>query len=118
MDRNLILLPVLFQVALTLLLFIRLGAVKSRAVRLAEVDEGRRALHRDAWPDYVHKVNNNIDKQFETPVLSLVAWAGNAVDWVVLALSWPSSERAWCMPISMSAPTWWRCAGGYSALVR
>lgn len=43
MDRNLILLPMLFQVALTLLLFIRLGAVKSRALRLAEVDERRRA---------------------------------------------------------------------------
>lgn len=48
MDRNLIFLPVLVQAALTLFMFIRLGAVKSRAMRLAEVDERRRALHKDA----------------------------------------------------------------------
>lgn len=92
MDRNLILLPVLFQVALTLLLFIRLGAVKSRAVRLGDVDERRRALHKDAWPDYVLKVANNIDNQFETPVLfyvlSFMAWASEGVDWLLLSLCW------------------------------
>lgn len=92
MDRNLLFLPVLAQVVLTLFMFIRLGAVKSRAIRLAEVDEGRRALHKDAWPDYVLKVANNIDNQFETPVLfyvlSFMAWAHDRVDWVLLSLCW------------------------------
>ncbi|MDP2780124.1 MAPEG family protein [Devosia sp.] len=92
MDRNLIFLPVLVQVALTLFMFIRLGAVKSRAMRLGEVDERRRALHKDAWPDYVLKVANNIDNQFETPVLfyvlSFMAWANDGIDWLLLSLCW------------------------------
>jgi len=92
MDRNLLFLPMLLQIALTLFMFIRLGTVKSRAVRLAEVDARRRALHQDAWPDYVLKVANNIDNQFETPVLfyvlSFMAWANDRVDWVLLSLCW------------------------------
>jgi len=92
MDRNLLFLPMLLQIALTLFMFIRLGTVKSRAVRLAEVDERRRALHQDAWPDYVLKVANNIDNQFETPVLfyvlSLMAWANDGVDWMLLSICW------------------------------
>ena len=92
MDRDLIFLPMLVQVALTLFMFIRLGAVKSRAMRLAEVDERRRALHQDAWPDYVLKVANNIDNQFETPVLfyvlSFMAWANDGIDWLLLSLCW------------------------------
>mgnify|MGYP006192165841 CR=1 FL=1 len=88
MERDLIFLPVAAQVILTLLLFIRLGQVKSRASRLSEVDECRRALHKDAWPDYVLKVTNNIENQFQTPVLfyvlSLMAWALDSVDWLVV----------------------------------
>ena len=88
MERDLIFLPVATQVILTLLLFIRLGQVKSRASRLGEVDERRRALHKDAWPAYVLKVTNNIENQFQTPVLfyvlSLMAWALDRVDWLVV----------------------------------
>jgi hypothetical protein len=88
MERDLIFLPVAAQVILTLLLFIRLGQVKSRARRLNEVDESRSALHKEAWPDYVLKVTNNIENQFQTPVLfyllSLMAWALDSVDWLVV----------------------------------
>jgi len=61
MERDLIFPPVATQVILTLLLFIRLGQVKSCARRLNEVDESRSALHKEAWPDYVLKVTNNIE---------------------------------------------------------
>lgn len=92
MERDLIFLPVATQVILTLLLFIRLGQVKSRASRLGEVDERRRALHKDAWPAYVLKVTNNIENQFQTPVLfyvlSLMAWALDRVDWLVVVVAW------------------------------
>ena len=92
MERDLIFLPAATQVILTLLLFIRLGQVKSRASRLGEVDERRRALHKDAWPAYVLKVTNNIENQFQTPVLfyvlSLMAWALDRVDWLVVVVAW------------------------------
>lgn len=92
MERDLIFLPVATQVMLTLLLFIRLGQVKSRARRLNEVDESRSALHKEAWPDYVLKVTNNIENQFQTPVLfyllSLMAWALDRVDWLVVMVAW------------------------------
>ncbi|MBX9763831.1 MAG: MAPEG family protein [Pseudomonadaceae bacterium] len=92
MERDLIFLPVAAQVMLTLLLFIRLGQVKARASSLNQVDENRRALHKDAWPDYVLKVTNNIENQFQTPVLfyvlSLMAWALDRVDWLVLMVAW------------------------------
>lgn len=76
MNPNLIFFPVLIQVVLTLFVFIRLGQVKEQAVKRGEVDQTRRALHDDAWPDYVLKVNNNIRNQFETPVLFYVLVIG------------------------------------------
>lgn len=92
MNRDLVFIPMLLQISLTLFMFIRLGTVKSKAARLFEVDEKRRALHQDAWPDYVLKVSNNISNQFETPVLfyvlSLIAWANSNVGWLFLALAY------------------------------
>ncbi|MBT8146531.1 MAG: MAPEG family protein [Gammaproteobacteria bacterium] len=76
MNPDLIFFPVLIQVLLTLFVFIRLGQVKEQAVKRGEVDQTRRALHDDAWPDYVLKVNNNIRNQFETPVLFYVLVIG------------------------------------------
>lgn len=72
MNPDLIFIPILIQVLLTFFVFIRLGQVKERAVKSCDVDQNRRALHDDAWPDYVLKVNNNIRNQFETPVLFYV----------------------------------------------
>ncbi len=67
-----ILAPVLVQVLLTIVMYIRLAGAKQRAVAANEVDEARRALHDDAWPDYVKQINNNIRNQFEVPVLFYV----------------------------------------------
>ena len=69
MENNYIFAPVLVQVALTLWLYIYLAIAKSRAVKAGEVDEARRALHDDAWPDSVLQINNCIRNQFEVPVL-------------------------------------------------
>ncbi len=92
MDNNLIFLPVLIQILLTIIVFVALGIVKSRAVKLGLVDLEKRALHPDAWPDSVLKVSNNINNQFETPVLfyalALMLWAMNAVDAFALIFAW------------------------------
>ena len=72
MNNNLIFIPVLLQVMLTLGLYIYLAAAKSRALKLGDVDEERRALYEDAWPQSVQKINNAIRSQFEVPVLFYV----------------------------------------------
>ena len=72
MENNDIFIPVVIQIALTLWLYIYLAIVKSRAVKLGQVNEGRRALHSDAWPDSVLQINNCIRNQFEAPVLFYV----------------------------------------------
>ena len=92
MQTNLIFAPVLVQVALTLWLYIALGIAKARAAERGEVNEQRRALHDDAWPDSVIKINNNIRNQFEVPVLFYVLigaiWAIGAVNTFVHIAAW------------------------------
>lgn len=69
MPTRLILLALITQIVLTLIVYLRLNSAKRAAVRRGEVDETRRALDEDAWPDSVRKINNNIRNQFELPVL-------------------------------------------------
>ena len=92
MESNYIFLPVIVQVALTLCLYIYLVIAKSRAVKLGEVDETRRALHDDAWPDSVLQINNCIRNQFEIPLLFYVLigilWGVGGVNVYVHAAAW------------------------------
>ncbi len=89
---NLILWPVLANLLLAILLYFKLISVKKRAVAENRVDESRRALDDDAWPDDVRQVNNCIRNQFEVPVLFYVAvgviYALNMINWVALSLAW------------------------------
>jgi len=92
METDLIFAPVALQVLLTLWLYVALAVAKSRAVGRGEVNEERRALHDDAWPDNVLKINNNIRNQFEVPVLFYVLigtlWAIGAVNTYVHIAAW------------------------------
>ena len=92
MNRDLIFGPVLVQVLLTLATYALLIKAKIRAMKAGEVDMARRALHDDAWPESVMKINNNIRNQFEVPVLFYVLafalWALDAVHWIALAAAW------------------------------
>lgn len=87
-----IFLPVLAQVLLTLVLYVALQRAKRRALRAGEVDQARRALDDDAWPDAVRQVNNSIRNQFELPVLFYVLcfmlWALQATGLAVQLLAW------------------------------
>jgi len=71
-QHTMIFFPVLLQVLLTIVVYLVLGAAKSRAMKDGLVDLDRRALHNDAWPERVQKINNNIRNQFEVPVLFYV----------------------------------------------
>lgn len=91
MNQNWILLPIVAQVFLTLMLFIRLGSEKTKAIKSGYVDREKARLHHDAWPDTVLKVSNNIENQFETPILfyviSVALHLMNAVDPIVVSLA-------------------------------
>ncbi len=100
MNDRLILYPVLFQVFLTMTVYLLLNVAKVRALRRGEVDLARRALHDDAWPDSVVKINNNIRNQFEVPVLFYVlCFALLALDAVTL----PALVLAWLFAASRLA---------------
>jgi hypothetical protein len=72
MKAEFILIPVLAQVLLTLCMFMLLGSRKTKAIRAGLVDRQKASLHRNAWPDDVVRVSNNIQNQFQTPVLFYV----------------------------------------------
>lgn len=89
---SLFFLPLLVQVLLTVVVFISLAVAKKRAVKRGQVDAQRRALHADAWPDNVQKINNNIRNQFEVPVLfyvlMIVLFELGAIGWLAQLLAW------------------------------
>ncbi len=89
MTRDWIFVPVIVQVLMTLLIYVRLIRAKVREIRAGRVDRARSALHEDAWGDAVLQINNNIRNQFELPVLfyvmAVVFWALDAVSGLVMA---------------------------------
>lgn len=92
MESHAIFLPPIFQILLTLWLYIYLAIAKSRAAKLGQVDEARRALHDDAWPDHILQINNCIRNQFEVPVLFyiliLTLWSLSAINVATYILAW------------------------------
>lgn len=92
MNPNYLYLPVLVQICLTLAVYGALIRAKIKALREGQVDNARRALHDDAWPEYVQKINNNIRNQFEVPVLFYVLVIAlvqlNGVSIVAIAAAW------------------------------
>tara|TARA_R110001592_G_scaffold30949_11_gene109955 strand:- start:1104 stop:1529 length:426 start_codon:yes stop_codon:yes gene_type:complete len=92
MNPNWLYLPVLLQILLTLTVYSALIFAKIKAIRAGEVNNARRALHDDAWPEYVQKINNNIRNQFEVPVLFYVLVIAlielNAVGLLALLAAW------------------------------
>lgn len=83
MNKELIFLPVMIQILLIFLLYVKLGAVKSKALKQGLVDEARRGLYDDAWPKQVLQINNAITNQFQLPmlffVMILVLWLLNSI---------------------------------------
>ncbi|WDE11583.1 MAPEG family protein [Thalassomonas haliotis] len=92
MQNNLIFLPVLVNIAIVFVLYIRLAKTKAKAIQQGQVDQARRALHDDAWPDNVRKINNCIRNQFELPVLFYVLvfilWAMEFTNLYVQLIAW------------------------------
>jgi hypothetical protein len=89
MTRDWIFVPVIVQVLMTLLIYVRLIKVKIREMKAGKVDMARRGLHEDAWGEAVLQINNNIRNQFELPVLFYVMcailWALDSVHGLAMA---------------------------------
>jgi hypothetical protein len=92
MNAELILWPVLIQIALTFFVFILLGVRKINAFKARTVDLRKAALDNSAWPDDVRKVSNNIQNQFQLPVIFYVLCFAfivtDSVSLIVLIFSW------------------------------
>ncbi len=69
LDPQLIFLPVLAHLFLIFGLYIKLGIEKSKAVKAGQVDRTIASLDTRAWPTSVIKVSNNIDNQFQIPMI-------------------------------------------------
>ncbi|MBL4819636.1 MAG: MAPEG family protein [Gammaproteobacteria bacterium] len=92
MRAELIFIPVLIQITLTLVVYVALGRAKEIALKKGEVDTTRRGMHDDAWPATVQKINNNIKNQFETPilfyVLIILLWLLGAANLLAQLTAW------------------------------
>ena len=92
MQTHMIFWPVLMQILLILLMYMLLGYRKAKAVKTGHVHLQATALDNKAWPPEVVKVSNNIDNQFEIPmvffVLCLLFFGIGQVDLLVLSLAW------------------------------
>ena len=84
--------PVLMQILLILLMYMLLGYRKEKKKKTGNVNLKATALDNKAWPPEVVKVSNNIDNQFEIPmvffVLCLLFFGIGQVDLLVLSLAW------------------------------
>lgn len=87
-----IFIPVLLHMVLVTMLFVVLALRKAKAVKAGVVDRKNTALNNKAWNDDVLKVSNNIDNQFETPILfymlTVLVFLTGIVDVFSLALVW------------------------------
>ena len=92
MNQNLIFWPVLAQIILTLVLYWLLAVRKSKVVRSGNFNRQAAALDNKAWPIEVVKVSNNIDNQFESPILfyilCIVLYGINGTNTVTVTLAW------------------------------
>lgn len=84
MNQHLLLWPMLGQILLVILMYLRLAMVKKREIAAGNVDLKAVALRQELWPESVVLINNNLRNQFESPVLFYVlcfmALALGAVD--------------------------------------
>ena len=90
MNNDLIFLPVLAHIILIFSLYIYLGKVKSRAVKEGSVDRKVASLNPKAWPEFVLKVSNNLDNQFDSPIifymLSIIFYLTNNVNGILILM--------------------------------
>ncbi len=75
------------QVVLTMVIFIRIGKARTASLVNGDLHIRDIALSNDAWPDNVKKLGNNLQNQFETPIMfytAVVLMAALSLDnWII-----------------------------------
>lgn len=110
MSNELIFIPVLAHIVLVLLVYLLLLITKKKAVRQQSVDLKATALNCKAWPDEVVKVSNNLDNQFEAPVMF---YALCVILFSIDAVSMPALILAWVFSLSRFAHAYVHCTSNY-----
>lgn len=91
-DQAQIFWPVLAQITLTVFVFFILASRKADAIKSGQENREKAALDNKAWNESVVKASNNIDNQFQTPVLfyalCFVLYELQAVTIFSLSLAW------------------------------
>lgn len=95
--------PMAAQILLTLFLFLPLAGRKRRAVAAGRVDLDRAALDNSAWPEDVVRLSNNIQNQFQLPVLFYAVCLALAL---LDAAGWPAVLLAWLFVATRIAHSW------------
>lgn len=92
MNNELIFAPVLGHIFLVFALYTLLLVCKLQAKKTQEINLKEAALNCKAWPDEVLKVSNNLDNQFEAPVLFytlvVATYLLSQVSTLTLILAW------------------------------
>lgn len=92
MKQSLIFVPILAHIGLVFCLYALLLLRKIKAHKRGEVDRKEAALNCKAWPDEVVKVSNNLDNQFEAPMLfyalCFIHFGASIVTTLTLYLAW------------------------------
>ena len=94
--------PALAQIFWTFVVIMMAGRSRVASLRNQEVNLGQVALGNDAWPKRVKALGNNMNNQFETPVLFYVL-TGIATH--VGLTGWPMALLAWGYVASRVAHT-------------
>ncbi len=91
-QNQLLLVPVLVQIALTFGLLFWLGPARLDALRRGEVKLEDVALGQSAWPERITQIANAHNNQYQLPVLLyalvLLALVLRKVDWLIVAGAW------------------------------
>jgi hypothetical protein len=92
MSAQVVLIPVLVQVALTFVLLLWTSIVRARAIREGTVHMGDIALGQQNWPPRATQIASAYQSQFELPVLfyvlTILAWSTRQADLLFVVLAW------------------------------
>jgi hypothetical protein len=92
MSVQAVMLPLLVQVALTLVLLLWTGSARARAIRQGKVHIRDIALGQQNWPPRPTQIANAYRNQLELPilfyVLTVLAWSTGQADLLFVVLAW------------------------------
>jgi hypothetical protein len=92
MTIQMVLLPVIVQVALTFALLTWMATVRTASIKRGEIKIRDIALRQPAWSAQATQISNCYDSQFQIPllfyVLVILAWITRQADLIFVVMAW------------------------------